>query len=287
MSSQVALTTLPDNPTGVRDRALLLIGFAGALRRTELAAVEVTARPGVDWIEETGEGLVVHIASSKGDQEGAGQAVGIPFGTHSETCPVRALRAWLQAGQITDEAHKLSAHYYGSKLEKTGRFRFAEKLGAHVRHLRLMTATPHNGKEEDFQLFMSLLDSDLHQGRRCRTCKGQFQTFLPNLRISLFSQGIRLRPVRARLLSRTRRHSRSSSSMIAVSRCVPTLKRSSERGPSEIALLIRERSTLVSADRSINRTRSISARRPFKAVVVAGNIVRRTIVAGFQPRSTP
>lgn len=64
-----------------------------------------------------------------------------------------------------DEAHKLSAHYFGSKLEKTGRFRFAEKLGMHVRHLLLMTATPHNGKEADFQLFLSLLDSDRFYGK--------------------------------------------------------------------------------------------------------------------------
>ena len=66
---------------------------------------------------------------------------------------------------VFDEAHKLSAHYFGAKLEKTGRFRFAEKLGAHVRHLLLMTATPHNGKEEDFQLFLSLLDSDRFYGK--------------------------------------------------------------------------------------------------------------------------
>jgi len=66
---------------------------------------------------------------------------------------------------VFDEAHKLSAHFYGNKLEKTGRFRFAEKLGAHTRHLLLMTATPHNGKEEDFQLFLSLLDSDRFYGK--------------------------------------------------------------------------------------------------------------------------
>jgi superfamily II DNA or RNA helicase len=66
---------------------------------------------------------------------------------------------------VFDEAHKLSAHYFGSKLEKTGRFRFAEKVGAHARHLLLITATPHNGKEEDFQLFMSLLDSDRFYGK--------------------------------------------------------------------------------------------------------------------------
>lgn len=66
---------------------------------------------------------------------------------------------------VFDEAHKLAAHYFGTKLEKTGRFRFAEKLGENTRHLLLMTATPHNGKEEDFQLFLSLLDSDRFYGK--------------------------------------------------------------------------------------------------------------------------
>ena len=66
---------------------------------------------------------------------------------------------------VFDEAHKLAAHWYGSKLNKTGRYRFAERLGANTRHLLLMTATPHNGKEEDFQLFLSLLDSDRFYGK--------------------------------------------------------------------------------------------------------------------------
>jgi SNF2 family DNA or RNA helicase len=66
---------------------------------------------------------------------------------------------------VFDEAHKLAAHYSGSKLDKTARFEFAEKLGATTRHLLLMTATPHNGKEEDFQLFLSLLDSDRFYGK--------------------------------------------------------------------------------------------------------------------------
>ncbi len=66
---------------------------------------------------------------------------------------------------VFDEAHKLSAHFYGAKLEKTGRFQFAERLGAQTRHLLLMTATPHSGKEEDFQLFLSLLDSDRFYGK--------------------------------------------------------------------------------------------------------------------------
>src|SRR6266852_5700425 len=66
---------------------------------------------------------------------------------------------------VFDEAHKLAAHYFGTKLDKTARFRFAEKLGSHVRHLLLMTATPHNGMDEDFQLFLSLLDSDRFYGK--------------------------------------------------------------------------------------------------------------------------
>ncbi|NDG73712.1 MAG: RNA helicase, partial [Proteobacteria bacterium] len=66
---------------------------------------------------------------------------------------------------VFDEAHKLAAHFYGSKIEKTGRFQFAEKMGARTRHLLLMSATPHNGKEEDFQLFLSLLDSDRFYGK--------------------------------------------------------------------------------------------------------------------------
>jgi SNF2 family DNA or RNA helicase len=60
---------------------------------------------------------------------------------------------------IFDEAHELAAHYFGPKLEKTARFRFAEGVGARTRHLPLMEATPHDGKEEEFQLFFSLLDS--------------------------------------------------------------------------------------------------------------------------------
>ncbi|MCX6953039.1 MAG: DEAD/DEAH box helicase, partial [Verrucomicrobia bacterium] len=66
---------------------------------------------------------------------------------------------------IFDEAHKLSAHFFGSEVKKTNRFQLAEKLGARTRHLLLMSATPHNGKEEDFQLFLSLLDSDRFYGK--------------------------------------------------------------------------------------------------------------------------
>lgn len=66
---------------------------------------------------------------------------------------------------VVDEAHKLSANYFGNKVNKTKRFQLGELLGGITRHLLLMTATPHNGKEEDFQLFMSLLDSDRFYGK--------------------------------------------------------------------------------------------------------------------------
>ena len=66
---------------------------------------------------------------------------------------------------VFDEAHKLAAHFAGSKINETKRFKFAKALGKETRHLILMTATPHNGKEEDFQLFLSLLDSDRFYGK--------------------------------------------------------------------------------------------------------------------------
>ena len=66
---------------------------------------------------------------------------------------------------VVDEAHKLSASYFGNKVNKTKRFLLGETLGAITRHFLLMTATPHNGKEEDIQLFMSLLDADRFYGK--------------------------------------------------------------------------------------------------------------------------
>ncbi|MDW8336962.1 MAG: helicase-related protein [Tepidimonas sp.] len=66
---------------------------------------------------------------------------------------------------VVDEAHKLSANYFGNKVNKTKRFQLGELLGRITRHFLLMTATPHKGKEEDFQLFLSLLDADRFYGR--------------------------------------------------------------------------------------------------------------------------
>ena len=66
---------------------------------------------------------------------------------------------------VCDEAHKMSATYFGNKLEETKRYKLGVQLGRLTRHLLLMTATPHNGKDDDFDLFMKLLDEDRFEGR--------------------------------------------------------------------------------------------------------------------------
>jgi len=66
---------------------------------------------------------------------------------------------------ICDEAHKMSASFFGGDLKETKRYKLGKLLGEVTRHLLLMTATPHNGKEEDFQLFLALLDADRFEGR--------------------------------------------------------------------------------------------------------------------------
>ena len=66
---------------------------------------------------------------------------------------------------VCDEAHKLSATFFGGEIKYTKRYRLGQLLSGLTRHLLLMTATPHNGKEEDFQLFLALLDGDRFEGR--------------------------------------------------------------------------------------------------------------------------
>ncbi len=66
---------------------------------------------------------------------------------------------------VCDEAHKMSASVFGGEIKYTKRHRLGQLLSTLTRHFLLMTATPHNGKEEDFQLFMALLDGDRFEGR--------------------------------------------------------------------------------------------------------------------------
>ena len=66
---------------------------------------------------------------------------------------------------VVDEAHKMSATYFGGEAKYTKRYHLGQLLSSLTRHFLLMTATPHNGKEEDFQLFMALLDGDRFEGK--------------------------------------------------------------------------------------------------------------------------
>src|SRR5438105_12059764 len=66
---------------------------------------------------------------------------------------------------VCDEAHKMSATIFGGEIKYTKRYRLGQLLSGLTRHFLLMSATPHNGKEEDFQLFMALLDGDRFEGR--------------------------------------------------------------------------------------------------------------------------
>ena len=88
------LAILPDGLLGLRDRAILLVGFAGGFRRSELVGLDF------EDLDFKRRGLVVTLRRSKTDQEGAGRKVGIPYGSHEETCPVRSLQGWLAAADI-------------------------------------------------------------------------------------------------------------------------------------------------------------------------------------------
>lgn len=86
----------PAGLLGIRDRALLTLGFAGAFRRSELVGLNV------EDLAFTADGLEVRLVRSKTDQEGTGRKVGVPYGSYLQTCPVRSVKAWLGASGMTD-----------------------------------------------------------------------------------------------------------------------------------------------------------------------------------------
>lgn len=91
------LAAIPDDLPGLRDRALLLVGFAGALRRSELAAIRV------EHLEARQRGLRLTLPQTKGERAGKAVAVAIPYGA-TALCPVRALRRWQTAAGIEEGA---------------------------------------------------------------------------------------------------------------------------------------------------------------------------------------
>lgn len=102
-----------DTILGLRNRALLLVGFAGGFRRSELVALQV------DDIARDEDGVLVRIRHSKTDPDGEGELVGIPIGRHKDTCPVRALDAWLTAAQIeTGPLFRATEPWTGAVLDR-------------------------------------------------------------------------------------------------------------------------------------------------------------------------
>jgi site-specific recombinase XerD len=88
------IANVPATLVGCRDGCLLLLGFASAMRRSELVGLDV------DDVRETPDGLVVRIRRSKTDQTGEGREIGIPYGSTPTTCPVRSYRAWVDVSGI-------------------------------------------------------------------------------------------------------------------------------------------------------------------------------------------
>jgi integrase len=86
--------SLPDTVLGHRDRVVLLLGFLGAFRRSELVALDAND------LERSADGLIAHVRRSKTDQEGIGRRVAIPNGTSEATCGVRAVESWLAVSGI-------------------------------------------------------------------------------------------------------------------------------------------------------------------------------------------
>jgi integrase len=90
------LEELPDSLLGQRDAALLLVGFSGSFRRSELVSLKVRD------VAFTAEGLEVNLRRSKTDQEGRGRLVALPFSGNPDLCPVRALRSWIESASLAE-----------------------------------------------------------------------------------------------------------------------------------------------------------------------------------------
>jgi len=95
---------------GLRDRALILLGFAGAFRRSEVVGLDAAD------LDFGKDGLTVHLRRSKTDQSGEGRKIGVPYGSNPDTCPVRVLQAWLEAAGLTEGPVFRSINRHGQML---------------------------------------------------------------------------------------------------------------------------------------------------------------------------
>jgi site-specific recombinase XerD len=98
---------------GIRDRALILVGFASALRRSELTGLNF------EDCDFSRDGLTINLRRSKTDQDGIGRRIGIPYGANPETCPIRSLQSWIEQGAITEGPIFRSVGRHG-RVKRTG-----------------------------------------------------------------------------------------------------------------------------------------------------------------------
>ena len=151
------LDELPDGLIGIRDRALILVAFASAMRRSELVQVDFSS---VKFVER---GMEIIVARSKTDQEGAGHVIAIPFGNSERTCPIRALKRWIEVAALeegplfrsVDRHGRLSSGRMDSgsvgrivkrAVERTGRD--PKDFGAHSTRAGFITSAAANGASE-------------------------------------------------------------------------------------------------------------------------------------------
>lgn len=141
---------LPDTTGGIRDRALILVGFGIAARRSELAHLEASD------IRETSEGLDIHVRFSKTKPRNPG----VPYGVHTETCPVAAWRAWREASGMLDgpafrqvTAHgrvggRMSPRAVGEAITRAGeRAKLADRITGHSLRAGLATEARRGGAD--------------------------------------------------------------------------------------------------------------------------------------------
>lgn len=143
---------------GVRDKAILLLGFAGAFRRSELVSLAVSD------LTLTPEGIIVYLRESKTDQEKQGIKKGIPYGEHVETCPVLAVQNWIKASGVSG-GDPLFHGFYRDGRKREGALhpemvavivkKYADKAGLDCKHFAghslrsgMATSAAANGADE-------------------------------------------------------------------------------------------------------------------------------------------
>ncbi len=147
MVKAINLNEKTNNPLlGIRDRAILLLGFAGAFRRSEIVALTT------EDIQFVREGLIVNLRKTKTDQEGEGRLVAIPYGSNILTCPVRTIQEWLEASKIEKGPLFRYVNRHGQLAEKALSSHAIAKIIKRNEHIKnnINTAKANRNKQPDY-----------------------------------------------------------------------------------------------------------------------------------------